>query len=360
MSTVFFAPPDHVARAIPRLIESSGFPARLDPKQTLGIKLHFGEDGNDGHLEPGCVRAAVDVLAPHVKDCVMLETSTLYRGSRGTADDHIRLALRHGFTSEATGCRILITDGKHGEDYFKAPIYLKHVKEARLGAGLKPVRQILNLAHFKGHMVTGFGGVMKNLAMGLAAKGGKLEMHSQSKPHVVAGKCTACNECVEYCPHQAIQLVHGSKFLVPGTKNQEPGTNDVAFIIEGKCAGCASCMPVCPQGAITFKWNEVSENVSMKVVEYAAAVIKGRTLLHMNVAIRITPNCDCMGVKEKPLMPDAGVFASFDPVACEQAAYDRCGKVLSQAWPELEPEKALAYAEELGLGRRHYEIEEVR
>jgi uncharacterized protein len=183
--------------------------------------------------------------------------------------------------------------------------------------------------------------VFKNLAMGLGAKGGKLEMHSQSKPHVTPKKCTACNECIEYCPHQAIEM-----------------KNDAA-VITGRCTGCASCIMVCPEGAITFKWNEVSDNVQMKVVEYAAAVMKDRVMLHMNFVVRVTQNCDCMGVTEKALMPDVGVFASLDPVVCEQAAYDRCRKALDKAWPELTPEKQLVYAEQLGLGSRKYDVEQV-
>jgi len=189
--------------------------------------------------------------------------------------------------------------------------------------------------------VTAFGGVFKSLAMGLGAKGGKLEMHSQSKPHVTSRKCTACNECIAYCPHRAIEM------------------KDDAAVITGRCTGCASCIMVCPDRAITFKWNEVSENVQMKVVEYAAATMKDRLMLHFNFAVRVTANCDCMDVDEKPLMPDVGVFASLDPVSCEQAAYDRCRTALGKAWPELKPERQLAYAEQLGLGRRDYEVENV-
>jgi len=341
MSKVFFAPPDAIEGALPRLLEAAGFLALLTHRRRLGIKLHFGEDGNHNHLKPAYVRSAVETVACRVTDCVLIETTTLYRGSRARAASHVALAHRHGFTLANVMAPIQILDGEHGEDFYEVPVNLRHVARARLGRRLKFIPQLLNMAHFKGHFVTGFGGVLKNLAMGLAAKGGKLEMHSLSKPVVDEEKCLSCGDCVEYCPHQAIDFIR-----------------EVARIGRS-CTGCASCIAVCRSGAISIKWNEAAEILGMKIVEYAYAVLQHRIALHLNFVLRVTPNCDCMGTTEEPLMPDVGVFASLDPVACEQAAWDRVQPALGRVYPHLAPEQQIAYAEQLGLGSRQYEVIQV-
>jgi hypothetical protein len=341
LSRVLFAPPERIPGAIPWMIEHSGFLARLNSRRRLGIKLHFGEEGNRNHLKPEWVRIAAETVGRRVTDCQLLETTTLYRGSRARASTHLALAQKHGFTLANTMTPIEIIDGEHGEDYYEVPVNLELVKTARLGRKLKYVPFLLNMAHFKGHFVTGFGGVLKNLAMGLAAKGGKLEMHSQSRPHVDGRKCTSCGDCVEHCPARAIDFVQ-----------------EVARIGRS-CTGCAGCVMVCNQGAIRIDWNEAAETVGQKVVEYACAVLRDRTVLHMNFVVRVTPNCDCMGTTEKPVMPDVGVFAARDPVACEQAAFDRAWPALRELYPHLRPEREIEYAEKIGLGSRTYEIEEL-
>jgi hypothetical protein len=339
MSRVLFAPPDRLESDIPRLIEASGFLARINHRRELGIKVHFGEDGNHNHLKPAYVLAAARTVCRRVTRCALLETSTLYHGRRATARSHLALAREHGFTLQSVMTPIEMIDGKQGESFYEVPIDLKLVKRAKLGRKLRYIPFLLNLAHFKGHFVTGFGGVFKNLAMGLAAKSGKLEMHSQSKPVVNPERCASCGDCIDYCPQQAIDFVH-----------------EIARIGRS-CTGCASCITVCRHGAITINWNEAAENVGLKIIEYAYAVLQGRIALHMNFVVNVTPNCDCIGTTEKPVMPDVGVFASLDPVACEQAAYERVQPALQKLYPHLAPGTALEYAEQLGLGSRQYELE---
>jgi uncharacterized protein len=338
MSKVLFAPVPNLRAAIPKLIEQSGFLEKINCRRRLGIKVHFGEDGNHNYLDPSFVRAAVEVVCRRVTDCVLLETSTLYRGRRATAKTHLSLAHEHGFTLASVMMPIDIIDGRQGEASYSVPVDLKLVKEAHLGRRLKHVPTILNMAHFKGHFVTGFGGVLKNLAMGLASKRGKLEMHCLSKPNVNPDRCTSCGDCVEYCPSDAIDFVH-----------------EVARIGRS-CSGCAACITVCRQGAIGLDWGEAAENVGLKVTEYALAVLRDRVALHLNFVINVTPNCDCMAVTEKPIMPDVGIFASLDPVACEQAAFDRAGPALKKTYPKLIPEKQIEHAEKIGLGSRKYEL----
>ncbi len=337
-STVYFVPPDRARAGIGQILETSGFMKQLKPKKKIGLKLHFGEAGNNNHLDPQFVRAAAIAVSYYGLQPVAIETTALYRGKRQNARDYVKLAREHGFGMENTLAPIEILDGVHGEKFYEVELESSLVPIARLARGLRHFRYIINLAHFKGHFVTGFGGIIKNLSMGLAAKAGKLEMHSHSKPYVESERCVSCGTCVDYCPADAINFVQ------------------YVARIGRSCTGCGGCLSVCPQGAIHIKWNAASETIQHKMAEYCRAVILGRKLFHFNFAMKITPNCDCYPQTEKPMMADVGVFGSSDPVACEQAAYDAIKTELTELYPHLAPETAIEAAAKLGLGRRDYRL----
>ncbi len=338
---VYFVPADRSRAAVGQILETSGFLAGLKPKKKIGLKVHFGEAGNDNHLDPQFVRAAAVAVSYYNLQPVIIETTALYRGQRQNARDHIKLAKQHGFGMENTLAPIEILDGQHGEKFYDVPLDSTLVPKAKLAQGLRRFRYIINMAHFKGHFVAGFGGVIKNLAMGLAAKAGKLRMHSNSKPFVDPEKCVSCGECVAYCPHDAINFVQ------------------YVAKIGRSCAGCGGCLSVCPQGAIRVRWDIASETLQLKMAEYCRAVLLGREVFNLNFALRVTPNCDCYPQTEKPFVEDIGVFASADPVACEQAAYDHIKPKLKKLYPHLDPEILLRAAEKINLGTRQYELVEL-
>jgi uncharacterized Fe-S center protein len=335
---VYFVPPDRATAGVGAILEASGYFKRLRPKKRIGIKVHFGEHGNRNHLKPEFVRAAAIAASYHNLQPVVVETTALYRGRRQLAGEHLKLAHEHGFTIANVLAPIEILDGLHGERSYGVPLDSALVPAARLAHGLRRLRYLINLAHFKGHMVAGFGGAIKNLAMGLAAKAGKLEMHSQSQPWIDAEKCASCGDCVDYCPNDAISFVQYVARIGPG------------------CTGCGGCLAVCRQNAIKFDWDAGSEMVQRKMVEYTRAVLLDREVIHLDFCLNITPNCDCNTATEKPVMPDVGLFGSLDPVACEQAAWDRVAPGLRGVWPQLKPELLLDAAEQLGLGTREYEV----
>lgn len=337
-ATVYFVPPERATEGVGAILEASGFFPRLRPKKRVGIKVHFGEHGNRNHLRPEFVRAAAVATSYYNLQPVVIETTALYRGRRQEATDHLKLAREHGFTIESVLAPLEILDGRHGEKSYSVPLDSALVPAARLAQGLRRIRYIINLAHFKGHMVAGFGGAIKNLAMGLAAKAGKLEMHSQSKPWIDGEKCSSCGDCVDYCPHDAINFVQY-----------------VAQIGSG-CTGCGGCLAICKQNAIKFDWDAGSETVQLKMVEYARAVLQEREAVHLNFCLNVTPNCDCMTRTEKPVTPDVGVFGSLDPVACEQAAWDCVSARLRPVWPQLNPELLLEAAARHGLGTREHQV----
>ncbi|MEO0069847.1 MAG: DUF362 domain-containing protein [candidate division WOR-3 bacterium] len=340
-SVVWFAPPERAREAIGIILEKSGFFQRTKPRKKIGIKVHFGEAGNNNHLDPEFVRTAVIICSYYHLQPVVIETTSLYRGRRQRASEHIKLAYEHGFTLKRILAPIEILDGEYGEKFWTIKLPGDETADVHLAQRLRYFPYIINLAHFKGHFVTGFGGVIKNLAMGLAAKAGKLAMHSTSQPYVDEDKCTSCGTCVDYCPHDAINFI---QYIAK---------------IGRSCTGCGGCLTVCPNGAIKLNWDEASESIQKKMAYYCRAVLWQREAIHFNFALKITRNCDCNPNTETPLIPDIGLFASFDPVACDQAAYNYTKKTLGDLYPHLNPEILLEEGARLGLGRREFELVEL-
>ena len=231
------------------------------------------------------------------------------------------------------------SDGEHGEDFRDVVIGMKHFESCKVGRLLAEHPQILVIAHFKGHILAGFGGAVKQLGMGCAARGGKLTMHHTSKPKIVARKCKNCGKSAEMCPVGAIY---------------EKGRSHRIDL--DKCIGCASCIAVCPYKAVRVRWTSINlfKTFGERLAEYAYAAQHGKRNIYMSFAFNITRNCDCMGRKLKVILPDLGVFASTDPVAIDQACLDlideRAGK------KKFGGRHTLEYAEKIGLGSRKYEL----
>ena len=161
------------------------------------------------------------------------------------------------------------------------------------------------LSHFKGHLLSGFGGAIKNLGMGCASRGGKLYQHSSVKPRLREKKCIACGVCAEHCPANAITVT------------------EVAQVDEGRCIGCGECLQRCPTGAYSVSWDQEKVTFMRRMAAYAAAATKvTRTALCVNFIVRVAPDCDCMRDTGAFLVEDLGVVASTDPVALDAASQD--------------------------------------
>lgn len=331
-------------KGLPRLL------SRLIDKQFTsspfcGIKVHVGEKGNKTFVPADFARVGVKFLKEKNARPFLFETNTLYHGQRGNTLDHLRLAAEHGFSLENVGAPLLIADGIRGEGATRVPIERgKHIKEAQLAALVPNIPFVIGFSHFKGHMLSGFGASIKNFSMGTAARGGKLEMHSLSKPIIDVSKCTRCGECQRHCPSEAIEVKSGD-----------------FVIVHAKCTGCAGCVGVCPEKAVRIKWNEASESASEKMAEYAKASLQDKQGFFVNFLIKITRECDCWGEAMKPVHDDVGILASRDTVALDQACYDleEIKEKMRSAHPEIDPEIQLAHAEAIGVGKRDYILEEL-
>ncbi len=203
------------------------------------------------------------------------------------------------------------------------------------------------------------GGCLKNIGMGCGSRAGKMEQHNSGKPFVKEKLCIGCKACARICAHGAPQFGPGGK----------------ASIDTDKCVGCGRCLAVCPKDAIDCLYDEAPTILNKKIAEYTKAVVDGRPCFHVSLVIDVSPNCDCHGENDVPIAPDVGMFASFDPVALDQACADAvlaqpaapnsalfdgggaCDKDhFKAAHPDTDWQSCLEHAEKLGLGSREYEL----
>ncbi|MFW6449474.1 MAG: DUF362 domain-containing protein [Nanoarchaeota archaeon] len=307
----------------------------LKLNRKLPLKVHFGEKGNSTYIKPGAYEGIIGSLKG--REPFYIETNVLYRGERTNKKAHIALAKRHGFNLP-----IVIADGNTGESFSEIKIDKKHFKTCKIGKEFSDFSQLVVLSHFKGHRLSGFGGAIKQLAMGFASRGGKLAQHLDTKPRISWFKCRACGVCKKHCPVAAIKV------------------NKKAKIDYEKCVGCAVCSSVCPYNAVKlFSFSSLSGIFGTpfyeKLAEYAYAAQLNKSNIYINYAVNITRGCDCEGRKMKAFAPDIGVLASTDPVALDNA----CLQLLKIKGYKLKGEHVLKYAENIGLGSRKYKLIQV-
>ncbi|MBI5244345.1 MAG: DUF362 domain-containing protein [Elusimicrobia bacterium] len=351
-SPVFFAPVtpqaplEELCEALARLLDKSRLLDRLPSSGRIAVKMHFGEEGNAGFVRPDLVRLAADRLAARGAEPFLCDTNTLYKGRRTRCEEHLVLAREHGFTLERAGAEPVVPDDSKPENVIEVRPGGRWIQTAKLARVFAQAQGLLGIAHFKGHLVTGFGGALKNLGMGCASREGKLAQHSTASPIVDPKACTACGACVEACPAGAIRL-----------------EGEAALLDRGRCSGCASCLAACPFGALDVDWASGGRTLQEKMAEYAKAALdlqKGRCAF-LNFCVKITAECDCLANDEARIAPDVGILGSEDPVAADQACLDLALKaagsdVFQAAHPGRDGSRQLAHAESLGLGWRGYDL----
>lgn len=310
-------------------------------ERKLPLKVHFGERGNESFIRPALYNGIIDALQAHGVSPFFIETSVLYSGPRMRRESHLQLAAEHGFTR----IPVVIADGNAGEEFYEAQIDKKHFKNCKLGAAFKDYSQLIVLSHFKGHRLAGFGGAIKQLSMGCAAKGGKLAMHMGIKPYILRLLCKACGTCAVNCPAHAI--FRDGKYRIDSAR----------------CIGCGACIANCPHKAVSMYTPKSVVHALLnrgdfleRLAEYAYAAAHGRHNIYVTFAMNITSNCDCIGHRLNPVIPDIGVFASSDPVALDAACLDAA----IEAGAHFKGRHQLEYAEEIGLGTMKYELAEER
>ena len=324
------------------------------------IKIHFGEPGNLAYLRPNYSKVIVDLIKEQGGRVFLTDCNTLYVGRRKNGLDHMDAAYENGYNPFATGCHVVIADGIKGTDEVLVPIDGDYVKEAKIGRAVMDADVVISLNHFKGHEATGFGGALKNLGMGCGSRAGKMEMHSAGKPYVKQKKCIGCGQCQKICAHSAITIA-----------------DKKASIDHDKCVGCGRCIGICPVDAVKPAEDESNDILNCKIAEYSLAVLKDRPHFHISLVMDVSPCCDCHAENDAPIVPDVGMFASFDPVALDIACADAVNKqpVIADSrlgeqphvhhdhfkdnHPETNWMSCIDHAVKLGIGSKEYELIEI-
>ena len=360
---------EYGGRSLPEKLKKLARTAGLDQIDMEGkfvaIKMHFGELGNISYLRPNYAKAVADLVKelggkPFLTDC-----NTMYPGSRKNALEHLECAWENGFTPLSAGCPVIIGDGLKGTDDIAVPLEgCVYTKEARIGRAIMDADVFISLTHFKGHEMTGFGGTIKNIGMGCGSRAGKTDQHSGGKPTVDPGRCRGCRRCLRECANNG---------LVYDERRRKMKVD------LDRCVGCGRCLGACNFDAIDFAQNQAIAVLNAKMAEYTKAVVSGRDAFHLSLVADVSPYCDCHGENDAPILPNIGMFASFDPVALDQACADAClaaeplsGSVLGDnmaakgfvdrhdhfknTTPESEWETQLSHGEKIGLGTRKYKL----
>ena len=257
---------------------------------------------------------------------------------------------------------MIIADGVTSRCYEEVPVNLKHFATVKIAQAFRSANAMVVLSHFKGHAFGGFGGAIKNLAMGCAPQAGKIDQHGRNV--VISPNCIGCGQCVKSCPQEALRL-----------EKAEKGRR--AVIDASRCIGCYECVSVCRQGAIGVDFPNEYAEFAERMAEYAYGAVQGKEgrICYLNFLMNVTPQCDCAGWSEPAIVPDIGILASTDPVALDTACFDlvknapslvhlgehephSCGyDKFAALHPNTRGWHQVEYAESIGMGSRDYTLE---
>jgi len=349
------------------LVENAGLEEVISPGDLVAVKLHFGEKGNTTFISPVYVRRVVDKIKEKGGKPYLVDTNTLYVGSRSNAVDHLQTAIENGFSYATVGAPLFIGDGLRGRNYQEVEVNGKHFEKVNIGNGIFEADSMVVLSHVKGHILTGFGGALKNLGMGGGNRSAKQMMHSSVKPKVREEHCKGCAVCQPWCPEEAITLI------------EREGNKKVAVINQEKCVGCAECLMACRHNSIKINWKSEVDAVLERMSEHAFGAVKNKmnSCLYINFLLDVIPDCDCNSWSDAPVVPDIGLMGSRDPVALDSASVEKInrqpgikGTALTDSfnsgedkfkalYPDSSYEITLNHAEELGMGTREYRLQEI-
>ncbi|MEJ5293393.1 MAG: DUF362 domain-containing protein [Candidatus Methanosuratincola sp.] len=315
MSEVYFcdfSESGNVLESIDRLLDSCtkahGHGEGLDFEgKRVSVKVHFGELGNYTHMRPAFVRRVVDYVKGKGGLPFATETTALYpEGARVTVEESLRTAAYNGFTEGGLGCPIVIADGPDGYSgvVTGGGRFIDFVKVAK---AIAESDALVVLSHVKGHVLSGIGGAIKNLAMGCTTKDCKRGQHRAHGLVFREEKCTGCGSCYKVCRFSALEMVDGKPVWD-----------------WDRCFYCSTCRFSCEYGAIGIL-EDGKERFQIGMAEAAAGVMRvmeGKGAVFLNFMYDVTQLCDCAAPAGRLVVQNVGILASRDPVAVDAASVE--------------------------------------
>lgn len=266
--------------------------------RTVAVKMHLGDNIGYTTIHPVFVR----ILAGALRDAGAKSVKIIDRSAQD--------GLARGYTREVLGCPIVSCLGESGKYVYREPIGFKELDEALLSGEAVDSDVFVDFAHVKGHGDCGFGGALKNIAMGVVTP------ETRGKLHRLEGGitydpelCSFCLKCVEACPREAINPDKEKK---------------VISVFHHHCTYCQHCVMICPNGALTMgdrRFQDFSRGMALVTAAFLKKFSPER-LLFINVLMNITMYCDCWGFSSPALVPDIGILAGEDIAAIDTASLD--------------------------------------
>ena len=276
--------------ALINIYQALGVPA----EGRVAVKISTGESAKSNYLRPELIKDFVQMVNGTIVEC-----NTAYGGNRSTTANHRKAIEERGFN------QIAAVDIMDEDDTMHLPVTdTKHLKYNIVGSHLANYDFMINLAHFKGHAMGGFGGVLKNQSIGVASSSGKIYIHT-------------------------------------GGKSQSNWTSvEQDDFLESMAASAQSVHNYFKQ--------------------------PGKNIIYINVMNNMSVDCDCDGNPSAPCLRDIGILASTDPVALDQACLDLVFNHTNSNGDDAKPlvnrinQKhgihTVEHAEKIGLGSRKYTI----
>jgi uncharacterized Fe-S center protein len=280
-----------------RLYEKAETFSCIEKGDLVAVKLHVGELGNPSYVQPFFVHHIIQKIRAAGGKPFLTDSNTYYLAQRHNAYDHIQTALMNGFNMAP----FIAADGLRSEN--SRIVKTRGIlPEISVSGAIAEADAMIVISHCKGHDLSGFGGAIKNLAMGCTSRAGKLQQHRVVNLEIDQTKCTGCATCKSVCPNNLPEIV-----------------NKKAYITSPICMRCPICQSECPTKAINFL---NKENICKALASAALGVIETfqkNKISYVNFAKDITQHCDCVPNPGAPIISNVGIFAANSPVSIDAA-----------------------------------------
>lgn len=280
-----------------RMLKKFELEKRVKDK-VVAVKMHLGGYIGYTTIHPVFVKILVDELKEAKAKSIKVMD--------GNAGDGVA----RGYTREILGCPVVSSFGESWKYVYKEKIGFKTLEEVNFSGEAVDSDFFIDLAHAKGHGACGFGGAIKNIAMGLVDEKSRGALHGLEGGIIFdKKKCKLCLKCVDVCTHKAVRYEKEKKEL---------------WIFYHDCTGCQHCVLTCPEHAMTLdrdRFGDFSRGMAI-VTQKFLSKFKPENLLFITFLTNITIYCDCWGFSSPSLVPDIGILAGEDIAAIETATLD--------------------------------------
>jgi hypothetical protein len=338
------------------LFTKSKILGNMPEKAKVAIKLNTGDLGDIRYIRPVFAWQVARLVKEYGGKPFLFDTVSSNPGNKKSARNNTDTAAINGFTRDTIGVPLVITD--NDGKFINVPINNRvdnpSISNAEIPEKLAKSDVMIVLSHVKGYTFTGFGGAIKNLGTGCVSTRTKQAQNLVNSPKLKENaECDECNLCVAECPVGALTIV-----------------NNKVQKVETKCTGCCTCYFTCPNEY--WYLPEGTRNKQQVNIAHAAGAVlsayKGQ-VIYINFIQDVIPYCDYIAISSPPVVQDAGIMLSLDPVSIDKASLD-----IIDMSPVIEPKATpkppdilgkihntdstiqLRTAEKLNIGEMNYSI----